>query len=138
MTYTFEDATPVTTAGPGRTAAPNPFTTVIKEIALKTREVDGKTVPVAKGFTVKHDADPDKRLKEIGRIKRQLSTAGHANTPDVTVESRAVPKKVDVKGKETDSLTESLLTFWTIAPVLRPRKPKVETVAEVPAEVPAS
>ncbi len=136
MSLVFSDAVPVATAGPGRNSSPNPYTDIIAAIALKTQDVDGKTVPVAKLFPFSHDADPGKRKKEIERIKRQLSAAGHANTPDVSVMTHVAPVKVGAKGKETDSLTDSVMTFWTIPPIVRPRKPKPDEAVTTEAVTP--
>ena len=101
--------------GTGRKAGPNPYTDVVKEIALKVDEKTGK--PVAKGFLIDDNADLD---KVVARAKRQLSDA--AKLAKVTVVSTVVDSKM--KGKK-------LFSFWTVkqhAP--RTRKPKaVETVA---------
>jgi hypothetical protein len=117
MSYEFQDSAPVKIQGTGRKAEPNPFTDVIKAIALKTTKVDGKDTPVAKSFTEKHEDGA--RDKTVARIKRLLSEAGAANDPAVTVPSAATP--VQVKGK--DSNTETVITFWTVKRQVRTRKP---------------
>lgn len=116
MTIVFADAKPLTVAGPGRTAEPNPFTEVIKEIALVT-DKEGK--PVAKSFTVTHEPTEDARKAAIAKVKRQTSKAGEKNTPQVTVYVAGTP--VQVKGK--DSATETTVTFWTVKRQSRPRTP---------------
>jgi hypothetical protein len=117
MTIVFADAKPLTVAGPGRTAEPNPFTEVIKAIAL-VKDKEGK--PVAKSFTVTHEGTEEARKSAIAKVKRQTSEAGKKNTPAVTVYVSGTP--VQVKGK--DSATDTLITFWTVDRQSRPRKPK--------------
>jgi hypothetical protein len=122
MSFEFQDAEPIKVQGTGRKAEPNPFTEVIAAIALKTKVVDGKVVPVAKAFTLTHEGTEEARKTAIARTKRQLSDAGAANDPAVTVPSTPAPVKVGPKGKEKDSATETVVTFWTVKRQTRPRK----------------
>jgi membrane-bound ClpP family serine protease len=127
MTFDFADASPVKRASSGgRKADPNPFATVIGEIALKTND----NGPIARSFVVKHDArdaENSDAKTVINRIRRQLSDAGRANTPACSVNVDDTPKKVGAKGKETDSTTETVITFWTVPPIIRKkRQPKTD------------
>jgi hypothetical protein len=122
MSFDFADAAPVKTTGGGRKAADNPFTEVVSAIALK---VDDKGKPLAKAFTLNHENTDEDRKKSIEKVKRQLSTAGEKNDPQVTVMSNATP--VQVKGK--DSATVTVITFWTVKRQIRPRKPAEATAS---------
>lgn len=112
---TFEDATPVKVSGSGRTAAPNPYTAIIAEIAGKK---NGNGEPVAKRFTVEHTPEESKTV--LNRVKRQFSDAGAANNPPVTVRVHIVPAQ-DAVGKESSK--KSVVTFWTVKRQERPRTP---------------
>jgi hypothetical protein len=126
----FEDATYVAPkGGPGKTADPNPYTDVIKLIALKQ---DDKGKPIAKKFTISHAATPDARKQAVNKAKRQLSNAGKGNYPAVTVPSVEVPVKLPIKGKKfdendpttyTESDSQTQVTFWTVPRQVRTRKP---------------
>lgn len=117
MSLNFVEVTPPARNNPGRTAEPNPFIDAIARIALK--EKDGK--PVALAYTLDHDADPKKREQAIEKVKRQLTNAGQANEPKVSVQKDIVPVKVAGK----DSPSKSIVTFWTTPFIARPRKEKV-------------
>lgn len=129
MTIVFADAKPLTVAGPGRTAEPNPFTDVIKAIALVT-DKEGK--PVAKSFTVTHEGTEEARTKAVRKIKSQTSKAGEKNVPAVTVYVVGTPAKTGPKGKETDSATDTVITFWTVKRQSRPRTPAAAPAVATP------
>jgi hypothetical protein len=129
MSLTFTDAVPVKVTGTGRKAEENPYLAIINEIALKTVKVDGKDTPVAKAATISLPVEEDERKTVKGRIRRQLTAAGLAATTPCSVIASFVPVKVGAKGKETDSPSATVLTFWTVPVITRKRKPKDETVA---------
>lgn len=124
-TLEFADAEPIQSAGPGRKAGPNPYSDIIASIALKTKE-DGKT-PIAKAFTATHEADG--REKAVDAIRRKMSAAGDANDPKVTVKVVGTPVMKGPKGRQTESNTETLVTFWTVTKQSRPRKATVQTAS---------
>lgn len=118
MSFTFADAEPVKSTAPGRTKEENPFTGIIGEIALKTKEVDGKRVPVAKSFPLDLPKDAAEAKKLTDKVKRQLSEAGQSNDPKVSTRTSVEPVK-DVKDKVIPG--KVLVTFWTIPPITRAR-----------------
>lgn len=130
MTLEFKDAEYIPPAGgPGRVAEPNPFGEIVQAIAMKK---DAKDKPLSKALEFEHPSrlsdkseDAATLKQTIARFKRQLSDAGDAATPKVTVKSVVTP--VRNPNTKKDSPTKSTLTFWTIARQLRPRKPKTET-----------
>ena len=143
MTINFVPTEPVArTGGPGRTAEPNPFTDAVQSIAMKTNPKTGK--PLALEFNTDHanrGNNADQYTKWEGKLKRQLSQAGAASTPPVTVISAIEPVKTGPKGKEVDSPIKSTVTFWTVARQLRPRKPRSEFAAiedELKADYPVT
>lgn len=128
-TYEFADAAPVKVSSKGRPAKPNPFTDVIKTIALKTVKTDGVDQPVAKSFVQKHEGTEEARKKVLAKVKSQLSRAGEKNDPPVTVFSTATPVKTGPKGREKDSDTDTQVTFWTVPRMFKPRKAKTSETA---------
>jgi nucleotide-binding universal stress UspA family protein len=114
MTFTFVDAAPVKVTGTGRIAEPNPFADVIKAIALQVKKIGNDSLPVAKAVTLTA-ANEDEAKKTLAKVKRQLAEAGRANDPQCSVLTNVA------KGKKP---TETVLTFWTVALISRPRKPK--------------
>ncbi len=115
MSYVFEDAEPVAVTGTGRKAEPNPFTEVIAAIAMQTDEKTGK--PVAKRFV--QEAMPNDRKTAENRIKRQMSEAGAANKPPVTV--RVDVQDLPTTSKAKDAAQRFQVTFWTVRRQERPR-----------------
>lgn len=126
----FVDAEPIVNA-PGRKAADNPFSEVIAAIAGKTNKETGK--PVAKSYVETHEAGA--RDKMQNRVRRLLSDAGDALNPAVTVRTAFVPIKVkDVKGNETDSDTQTAVTFWTRSKIVK-KSTDVAGTASTPQSV---
>ncbi len=124
MSLTFNDAEPVNTVA-GRKAEPNPFHEVIANIAGRT---DNGGQPIAKSFVLEHEEvkTAEDREKHIGKTRRQLADAGNRLDTPVTVRIHAEPVTKGPKGRETESSTQTKITFWTVKKQLRPRKP-VET-----------
>lgn len=111
--FDFEDAAPVKRPfSGGRTAAENPFTDVIKAIALK---VDENSDAIAKRFTVTHDA-ADLVKVDQARVDRQLKAAGKANDPRVTVRVSMVENTEERQlkpGEAKQTVYTTTFTFWT-------------------------
>lgn len=118
---TFEDAEYIPSAGgPGRTKEPNPFAGIIADIALQTKERDGKTVPVAKSYVFEYEpGNEDDKTRKVNQLKRQLSNAGAENTPQVTVRSE-VTDVVNPVNKQVSN-KKARLVFWTVPRQNRPR-----------------
>lgn len=126
MTINFEDDKYVPQAGSGRQAEPNPYTDIIAAIALKTDPDTGK--PQAKGFTLEHDGTDEARDKAIAKVRRQMSLAGEANEPPVTV--HVTPKPVTNPVNKTVSKTKTRIVFWTTKKQRRPKKAQQTTTTE--------
>lgn len=99
------------TPGSGRKPEVNLYTPEVTKIALK-KDKDGVAVALSTVITHK---DQDSIKKDRARVKRQLSEAGDAQTPPVSVRSAIEDGK--------DKLT-SVVTFWTISKIVK--TPKVE------------
>lgn len=91
--YQFEDIEEVTAA-----REPNPFDAVVASLEVGSAK--------GKAFTIKGNADTTTsekgaktfKNKELRTIRRQLTDAGDALTPQVTV--RMVPKTIEVDGEQ--------------------------------------
>ncbi len=120
MSFDFQDAEPIKSTRTGTRKEHNPFTDVIAAIALKKNENDK---PLAKTYTI--DKLNDKaHASYMLKIRRQLSEAGAANDPSVTVPVRDTPAKLVVAGKVTskDDPTKTRITFWTVPRQNREKK----------------
>lgn len=132
MNFTFEDAQPVIT----QVAEPNPFVDVVQSIAMKE---DDNGRPVAKSFTVPYSTEAE--IKEYGKAIRQLHAAGALVKPQVGVRKHV--EDVKTSNRPDAKVKAKKVTFWTGAPISRPRKPvsappaNVTPAAEIPAETPA-
>lgn len=120
----FEQTAPVKrTKSGGKTAAENPFTKAVADIALKTyTEGEHKGKPIALKYVERHKDEAAVKT-DRNRIRRQTSDAGEKNDPQVTVntdfqDANAVFKE---KGKERTEYA-SLVTFWTIPRTKRASK----------------
>jgi len=130
----FTDAAPIVrTRTGGRTAGPNPYTEIIDGIALQTypkgHAYAGK--PITKSFTLE-SATAEEAKKNVARVRRQLSDAGHDNNPPVTV--RKIDETVESTkgaGKNAKTVFTSTITFWTVTLIEREIKPTAPT-SDVP------
>jgi hypothetical protein len=114
MSFSFTDAAPVSLAGPGRAAEPNPFSEIVKSIAMK---VDDAGKPIAKAFKLpfgkyEDDKPADDKAREFRKAMNQLARAGYLCNPQVTVRKHI---EGDGKGMAT-------VTFWTVEKIHKPRK----------------
>ncbi len=120
MSMVFEKAEAIPQSGSGRKAEPNPFTEIIAEIALKKDDSDK---PEARAFTQEYSHDGSEQAEKEyvtlqNRIKRQMSEAGAANNPPVTVPVR-FSDSAPVKNKKNTHAVR--VTFWTVKRQERPR-----------------